>query len=193
MNRFASRSADRRRPFFQLLKKWKGFKWTLKCDEAFQNLKKYLASPPILSSPEPREDLYVYLVVYDYAVSAMLIRLVYYINKTLVDSETRYPLLEKMALALVHATRKIPHYFQDHIVYVLTEHPLQALLRRFDFTRRITKWRTRLKSFDIRYKPRNAIKGQLLAYFVVEFTPTILMGNFPNLSLAMAGICRQCF
>lgn len=144
-----------------MLKKWKGFKWTLKCDEAFQNLKKYLASPPILSSPEPREDLYVYLVVYDHAVSVMLIRLVYYINKTLV-------------------------------VYVLTEHPLQALLRRFDFTRRITKWRTRLKSFDVRYKPRNAIKGQLLAYFVVEFTPTILMGNLPNLSLAMAGICRQC-
>lgn len=78
-----------------------------------------------------------------------------------------------MALALIHATRKLPHYFQAHIVYILTEHPLQTLLRRSDFIRRITKWRTRHKSFDVRYKPRNAIKGQVLAYFVVKFTPTI--------------------
>lgn len=64
----------------------------------------------------------------------------YYISKTLVDSETRYLPLEKMALALVHGTRKLPHYFQAHTMYELTEHPLQSLLRRFDFTGRITKW-----------------------------------------------------
>ena len=49
---------------------------------------------------------------------------VYYISKTLVDIETRYLLLEKLALALVHTTRKLSHYFQTHTVYVLTEHPL---------------------------------------------------------------------
>ena len=74
-------------------------------------------------------------------------------------------------LALVHATRKLPHYFQDHTVSVLTEYPLKSLLKRSDFTGRIAKWRTRLGSFDIRYKPRNAVKGQVLADFVAEFSP----------------------
>ena len=77
-----------------------------------------------------------------------------------------------MALALIHATRKLPHYFQVHTVYVLTEHTLQALLRRLDFTGRIAKWGTTLGSSDIKYWPRNAIKGQVLANFVVEFMPT---------------------
>ena len=118
LNRFMSRSINRCRPFFQLLKKWKGFMWTLECDEAFQSLKKYLVNPPILSNPKLREDLYMYLVVSDHAMSVVLIRvqkgiqkLEYYVSKTLVDSKTRYLPLEKMTLALAYATRKLLHYF----------------------------------------------------------------------------------
>ena len=74
-------------------------------------------------------------------------------------------------LALLHATRKLPQYFQAHTIYVLTEYPLQSLLRRSDFTGRIDKWGTRLRSFDIWYRPRNAVKGQILADFVAEFSP----------------------
>ena len=55
---------------------------------------------------------------------------IYYANKTLVNAETRYLPLEKLVLALVHVTRKFPHYFQAHTVYVLTEYPLQSLLKR---------------------------------------------------------------
>ena len=95
---------------------------------------------------------------------------IYYIGKTLVNGETRYLHLEKLVLALVHATRKLPHYFQAHTVYVLTKYPLQSLLKRFDFTRRIAKWGTRLGSFGISYRPRNSMKGQVLANFVAEFS-----------------------
>ena len=49
----------------------------------------------------------------------------YYISKTLVDVKTRYLPLEKLVLALVHATRNLPQYFQAHTVFVLTEYPLQ--------------------------------------------------------------------
>ena len=35
LNRFIFRSADRCRPFFQLLKKWKGFEWIKECVLAF--------------------------------------------------------------------------------------------------------------------------------------------------------------
>ena len=95
----------------------------------------------------------------------------YYINKTLVDAETRYLPLEKLVLALVHATRKLPHYFQVHTVFILTEYPLQSLLNRSDFTGRIAKYGTQLSSFDIRYRPRNVVKGQVLAVFIAKFSP----------------------
>ena len=90
----------------------------------------------------------MYLSIFDHVVSVVLLRdqgmqhPVYYINKTLVDAETRYLPLEKLVLALVHAIRKLPYYFQAHTIYVLTGYPLQSLLKRSDFMGRITKWGT---------------------------------------------------
>jgi len=87
----------------------------------------------------------MYLSVSQHAVSVVLLRdqkvqqPMYYVSKTLVDAEIRYLPLERLVLALVHATRKLPHYFQAHTVYVLTEYPLQSLLKRSDFTGRIAK------------------------------------------------------
>ena len=78
--------------------------------------------------------------------------------------------LKKLVLALVHVTRKLPHYFQAYTIYVLTKYPLQSLLKRSDFTGRIAKWGTQLGSLDIRCKPRSSVKGQVLADFVVEFS-----------------------
>ena len=99
-------------------------------------MKRYLMSPPILTYTESREDLYMYLVVSDHAISVVLLKTrdgvqwpVYYVSKILVDAETWYLPLEKLALDLVHMVRKLPHYFQAHMVYVWTEHPLQSRLR----------------------------------------------------------------
>ena len=96
----------------------------------------------------PRTRLFMYLSVSDHAVSAVFLRdqgmqqLMHYVSKTMVDAETRYLLLEKLVLALVHATRKLPYYFQAHTIYVLTKYPLQSLLKSFDSTSRIAKWVT---------------------------------------------------
>ena len=140
LNRFISKFSDRCRPFYQLLKKWKGFRWDDECEKAFQDLKEYLTQAPMLTTPEPEKELFMYLSVSDHAVSVVFLRNwgvqqpVYYISKTLVNAETRYLPLEKLVLALVHATKKLPQYFQAHTVYGLTEYPLQSLLKRSDFT-----------------------------------------------------------
>jgi len=84
----------------------------------------------MLSAPEPGEDLFMYLSVSKHIVNAVLLKdqgvqqPVYYVSKTLVDAEIRYLPLEKIVLALVHATRRLPHYFQAYTVYVLTEYLL---------------------------------------------------------------------
>ena len=177
LNRFISQSADRCRPFFLLINKWKNFEWMKECAEAFQQLKDYLAQPPVMSSLEPDEVLFAYIVVASYVVSLVLIRVdngvqrpVYYLSKSLHEAEVRYLPLEKAILAVVLGTRKLPHYFQAHTVVVLTQLLLKTILRSADYTGRIAKWGTILEAFDIKYMPRTSVKGQVLADLVAEFT-----------------------
>ena len=127
LNRFISRSADKCRPFFQLMNKWKGFEWTEECAQAFQQLKDYLSHPPIMSSLEADEVLFAYIVVAPHAVSLVLIQVnsdkqrpACYVSKSLHEAEIRYLPLEKAILTVVHGTRKLSHYFQAHTVVVLT-------------------------------------------------------------------------
>ena len=73
LNLFISRSAERCRPFFLLLHKWKEFEWFEECVMAFQELKQYLSHPPIMSSPVVDEVLFAYIAVALYAISLVLI------------------------------------------------------------------------------------------------------------------------
>ena len=82
----------------------------------------------------------------------------------------RYLSLEKAILSVIHATRKLPHYFQAHTVVVLTQLPLKSILRSADYTGRIAKWGTILGVFYIKYMPRTSVKGQVLVDLVAEFT-----------------------
>ena len=72
LNRFVSRATDKCLPFFKTLKQ--AFAWTDKCETAFQELKRYLSNPPLLSPSKEGENLYLYLAVSNTAVSAALIR-----------------------------------------------------------------------------------------------------------------------
>ena len=95
LNRFVSRATDRCLPFFKILRK--AFEWSEEREKAFQELKQYLASPPLLLMPVPREELYLYLAVSPSAASSVLIREehgiqhpVYYTSRTLQGAESRY-------------------------------------------------------------------------------------------------------
>ena len=128
------------------MNKWKEFEWTEECSLAFQQLKEYLSWLPIMSSPSTDKVLFSYIVVAPHNVSLVLIRVdngvqrpVYYVSKSLHEAEIRYLPLEKAILAMVHGTRKLSHYFPAHIVIILTQLPLKAILRSADYTGRITK------------------------------------------------------
>ena len=93
---------------------------------AFQQLKEYFSRPSVMSRPEVDEVLFAYIVVASHAVSLLLIRVnngvqrpVYYVSKSLHEVEVRYLPPKKAILVIVHATRKLFHYFQSHIVVVL--------------------------------------------------------------------------
>ena len=145
LNRFVSRATDKCLPFFCTLKK--SFEWTDECQRAFEELKAYLSSPPLLSPSQPSEELFLYLAVSPVAVSAALIREedgvqkpVYYANRALRGAEERYPPMEKLAFALVTAARKLKPYFQAHTVNVMTDKPLRRVLSNPEAAGRLTLW-----------------------------------------------------
>ena len=90
-------------------------------------------------------------------------------SKSLHEAEIRYLPLERAILAIVHATRKLPHYFQAHTIVVLTQLPLRSLFQKANYTWRVAKWATILGAYDIKYMPRTSIKSQVLTDLVAEF------------------------
>ena len=97
---------------------------------------------------------------------------VYYTSRAPRGAEGRYPLMEKLAFALITASRKFRHYFQAHVIIVMTDHPFKKAMNKLEAAGRLIQWAIELSEFDIRYQPRNAIKAQALADFITEFTPS---------------------
>ena len=93
LNRFIFKTIDKCLPFFRILRK--AFEWMDDCQRAFEDLKAYLTTTPLLSPSVLGEELYLYLAVTPHAVSSALIReegrvqkSVYYTSQALRGAET---------------------------------------------------------------------------------------------------------
>ena len=69
-NKFVSKVTNKCLPFFKILRK--AFEWTDECQKAFEELKAYLASLPLLSPSKPSEELSLYLAISPTAVNSLL-------------------------------------------------------------------------------------------------------------------------
>ncbi|GJW24731.1 eukaryotic translation initiation factor 5B-like protein [Tanacetum coccineum] len=180
LNRFLSWSAEKSLPFFETLKditkeNKHDYRWTEKAENAFQELKKMILDLPALTTPWPKETLCVYLAASKEAVSAVLLVVrqgkqhpVHYVSRTLHDAERNYAPLEKMALALRHASRQLRRYFEAHPITVITDQPIKQILSKADTSGRLAQYFVELGAYNIMYEPRSAIKGKILADFVNE-------------------------
>ena len=78
--------------------------------------------------------------------------------------------MEKLAFALMTVTHKLKPYFQAHTMVVLTEKPLWKVISNLEAARRMALWAIKLSKFDVQYRTRNTMKGQVVADFIMEFT-----------------------
>jgi hypothetical protein len=86
------------------------------------------------------------------------------------ETKTRYPQIQKLLYTVVLARRKLRHYFESHPVNVVTSFPLGEVIQNREATGRIAKWAMELMGDGLTYMPRKAIKSQILADFLAEWT-----------------------
>ncbi|XP_057426101.1 uncharacterized protein LOC130719494 [Lotus japonicus] len=179
LSRFFPKAGDRATPFFTCLKKNTTFQWTGACEEAFQQLKELLASPPMLAKPTPRIPLILYLAVTDAAVSTVLLqeenkqyKIIYFVSHTLQGAEVRYQKIEKAALAILKTARRLRPYFQSFQIKVKTDIPKRQVLQKPYLSGRLVSWSVELSEYDISYEQRGQVTIQSLIDFVAELTPT---------------------
>jgi hypothetical protein len=96
---------------------------------------------------------------------------VYYISKVIHDAKTIYLEVHKLLYAVLIASRKLRHYLQAHKISVVTSYPLRVMLHNPNATGNIAKWDVELAEFELDFVVRHAIKIQVLADFVADWTP----------------------
>jgi len=181
ISRFLPKLAEQIQPIIQLLKKSARFTWTDDCEQIFQKLKTTLTSPPILHKPNTHQPLLVYIIATDHTVSVAFVQdvggtkhPVYFVSRTVQDLETRYQMVEKLAMSLVHAAHRLHPYFQNRSIIIKTNYPIQKILQKPDLAGRMSSWAIELSEFNIRYEHHGPIKAQCLIDFVndLQHTPT---------------------
>jgi len=134
-----------------------------------------LATPPILEKPIIEEPLYLYVAVWDTAVSGVLVREdkveqkpIFYVSQTFTGAESCYPQMEKLALAVIMSARKLRPYIQSNFIIVMGSMLLRAILHSPSESGCLAKWAIELSEYDIEYRNKTCAKSQVLADFIVE-------------------------
>ncbi|GKA73663.1 reverse transcriptase domain-containing protein, partial [Tanacetum coccineum] len=180
LKRLLSRSAEKSLPFFKTLKditkeNKDEYRWTESAEKAFQEMKKVIVELPLLTTPVKEEMLYIYMAAATEVVIVVLLTErkgkqcpIHYVSRTLNEAEKNYAPLEKLALSLLHMSRRLRRYFEAHPIKVITDQPLKQILNKAKESRKLSKYLVELGAYNITYEPRNVIKGQVLADFLSE-------------------------
>ncbi len=118
--------ADIARPLHDLLRVDRGFVWDGECDVAFNELKTRIVSAPTLRIPNCKlGEFTIYCDASDYAIGGMLEQEghpVAFTSRRQTDTETRYAIREKEALALVHCLKAWEHLIHGSKILLKTDH-----------------------------------------------------------------------
>jgi len=136
------------------MKKWVSFIWDKACQEAFEDIKRYLTKYPVLMAPTSGKSFLFYVKTMDHSLGALLtqnnddghVQAIYYLNRTLIGAESRYNPIKKGCLALVFAIQKTRHYLVSQTIHVIFRvNPLRVLMIKLgSLNSKLAKWATLL-------------------------------------------------
>ncbi|KAA3469613.1 RNA-directed DNA polymerase (Reverse transcriptase), Ribonuclease H [Gossypium australe] len=180
-------------PIFHLLKKHNPDVWDDECQKAFDKVKQYLSSSPVLLPPCPDRSLTLYLTVFDHSMGCVLgqhddsgrrERAIYDLSKKFTKCEMRYSPIEKLCCALIWTTRRLRQYMLYHTTWLISKlDPLKYMMESTTLNGRMARWQILLSEFDIVYVSQKAVKGSAIADFLAsraleDYEP--LNFDFPN-------------
>ncbi|KAM1283668.1 hypothetical protein ACFX13_027331 [Malus domestica] len=160
------------------LKDKENFEWGPPYQEAFDSIKIYLTSPPVLVPPQRGKPLKLYISASKKSIESLLAQnneggkeqAVYYLSRILTEVETRYSLVERLCLALYFTANKLRHYMLPcHVHIIAKTDVIKYMLSKPMLTGRIGKWILALSEFSFQYVPQKAVKGQAIADFLAKY------------------------
>ena len=161
---YISQMARIAEPLYKLTSKDSEWKWDDESQEAFQELKRFLADFPItLAFPNWDSDFYLQTDASSVAVGAVLLqkdeesklRPIAFFSSGLTESQKRYCAGELECWALIAASRKFRKYLQaaSKIYFISDHNPLCWLRKQRDPRHKFAQWIQELESFnyEVRY------------------------------------------
>ena len=131
-------------PIFKLLKKW-----TEKCQIAFDKVKDYLSTPPILVPPILGKPIILYLTVHEKSMGCVLGKhdetekkehVIYYLSKKLTEYDSKYSPMEKMCCALAWTAQRLKQYLLYHNIWLISKlDPIKYIFEKPSLLGRITR------------------------------------------------------
>jgi hypothetical protein len=145
-------------------------------DKAFKRIKGYLVTPPVLRAPKAGEGFRLYIAAEENVIGAVLTQhdegkefVVAYLSRRLLGAEIRYTPIEKLCISLYYASTKSRHYLLTNCCTVICRYDIiKYMLQRPTLSGRLGKWAYTLVEYDLTYETMGAMKGQVLADFIVE-------------------------
>jgi ribonuclease HI len=130
----------------------------------------------VLVPPQRDRQFYIYLSVGDTSIASVVVqvydskeKVVFYLNRRMLDTETRYHDMEKLCLCLFFTCTKLWHILLfAEIIIICKSNIIKHMLTAPMLKGRLGKWMFALSEFDIQYQPAKAIKGQALADLIAE-------------------------
>ncbi|CAN6701172.1 unnamed protein product [Malus baccata var. baccata] len=179
LRRFIANLAGKIQPLTLLLrlKDKENFEWGPTHQQAFDSIKAYLTSPPVLVQPQRGKPLKLYISASEGSIGSLLAQnneggkeqAVYYLSRILTEVETRYSPVERLCLALYFTASKLRHYMLPcHVHIIAKTDVIKYMLSKPMLAGRIGKWILALSEFSFQYVPQRAVKGQAIADFLTE-------------------------
>ena len=127
-------------PLFKLLKKNQKYIWSNECNEAFENIRQYLLSDPILSYPDFNKEFIVRTDASTQGIGAVLLQVeedklehpICCISRTLSKSELNYSVTDLEGLAINFAIQKFRQYLisnKQPTIFITDHKPLLGFFK----------------------------------------------------------------
>jgi hypothetical protein len=125
-------------------------------------------------------SFYIYLSIEDTSIASVVVqvydgkeKVVFYLSRRMLDTETRYHEIEKLCLYLFFTCTKLRHILLfAEIIIICKSDVIKLMLSAPVLKGRLEKWMFALSEFDIQYQPMKAVKGQALVDLITEIINT---------------------